>query len=175
MQLIHRGHTPRQGNLSEWKESMNRFDRGPAVLAILVVMAAALSHYPARPTFAQDAAPGTGASKDPKEIRITAKKYEYDPAVITVSQGEHVKLVITALDHDHGFKIDTFHIDELLKKGEQTTIEFTADTTGTFPFQCSHFCGLGHKGMKGELVVETTAQGSPEEHSDPSAEQFSNR
>jgi hypothetical protein len=83
---------------------MNRFDGSPAVLAILVVTALALSHYPTRLTFAQDAAPGTGVSKGAKEIRMTAKKYEYDPAVITVKEGEHVRLIITALDHDHGFK-----------------------------------------------------------------------
>jgi cytochrome c oxidase subunit II len=154
---------------------MNRFDRSSAVLASLVVTAVAFSHYPARANSAQDAAPGTGVSKDTKEIRMTAKKYEYDPAVITVKEGEHVKLIITALDHDHGFKIDAFHIDQLLKKGESTTIEFTADTTGTFPFQCSHFCGLGHKGMKGELIVEAASHGSTEEHSDASAEHFGNR
>jgi cytochrome c oxidase subunit II len=154
---------------------MNRFDRGPAVLATLVVIAVALSHCPARPTFAQDVAPGTGVSKDTKEIRMTAKKYEYDPAIITVKEGEHVSLVITALDHDHGFKIDALHIDQLLKKGESTTIEFTADTTGTFPFQCSHFCGLGHKGMTGELIVEAALHGSADEQSDASAEHFGNR
>ena len=154
---------------------MNRSDRGTALLAVLVVIAVTLSHYPARPTFAQDAAPGSGVSKDAKEITMTAKKYEYDPAVITVKEGEHVKLIITALDDDHGFKIDGLHIDQLLKKGEPTTIEFTADATGTFPFQCSHFCGLGHKGMKGELIVEAASQGSPEEHSDASAEHFGNR
>jgi cytochrome c oxidase subunit 2 len=42
----------------------------------------------------------------------------------------------------------------LLKKGEATPVEFIADRAGTFPFECSHFCGLGHKKMKGELVVE---------------------
>ena len=153
---------------------MNRFDRSPAVLAILVVIAVALSQYPARANFAQDTAPGAGVSKDTKEIRMTAKKYEYDPAVITVKEGEHVRLIITALDHDHGFKIDAYHIDELLKKGEQGMIEFTANESGTFPFQCSHFCGLGHKGMKGELIVERVSQESPEERPDASA-QFSNR
>jgi cytochrome c oxidase subunit 2 len=154
---------------------MNRFDRGPAVLAILVVIAVAFSHCPARANSAQDAAPGTGVSKDTKEIRMTAKKYEYDPAVITVKEGEHVSLIITALDHDHGFKIDALHIDQLLKKGEPTTIEFTADTSGTFPFQCSHFCGLGHKGMKGELIVEAASHGSADEHSDASPERFGSR
>jgi cytochrome c oxidase subunit 2 len=149
---------------------MNRLDRGPVVLAVLIVIAVTLSHYPSWSASKQDV-----GRKDTKEIRITAKKYEYDPAVITVKQDEHVKMVITAIDHDHGFKIDTFHIDQLLKKGEPTTIEFTADTIGTFPFQCSHFCGLGHKGMKGELIVEAPSKESPEEHSDASGEHFSNR
>jgi hypothetical protein len=42
----------------------------------------------------------------------------------------------------------------LLKKGETTTIEFIAQTHGTYPFRCCHKCGLGHSGMKGELIVE---------------------
>ena len=88
------------------------------------------------------------------EINVTAKKYAFDPNPIRVKKGDHVKLVITALDHDHGFKLEAFHIDQLLKKGEATTVEFTADQAGTFPFQCSHLCGMGHKKMKGELVVE---------------------
>ena len=94
------------------------------------------------------------AQTTPNEIKITAKKYEFNPSAIKVKQGDHVRLVVTALDHDHGFKLEAFSIDQLLKKGEAVTIEFTADKAGTFPFECSHFCGLGHKRMKGELVVE---------------------
>ncbi len=88
------------------------------------------------------------------EIQVTAKKYEFSPSTITVKKGEQVKLVITALDHEHGFKLEAFKIEKLLPKGSPTTIEFTADKAGTFPFQCSHFCGLGHNKMKGQLLVE---------------------
>src|SRR5579862_5189476 len=153
---------------------MNRSDRDPAVLAVLFVIVLALSRYPTPAALTYSSGPGAGVNEDATEIVITAKKYGCDPEVITVTQDEHVKLLITALDHDHGFKIDAFHIDQLLKKGEPTTIEFTPDMTGTFPFQCSHFCGPGHKGMKGELIVEAASEGLPEEHSDASAELFSN-
>ncbi len=88
------------------------------------------------------------------EIKVTAKKYQFNPNVITVKKGQQVKLIITALDHDHGFKLEAFNIDQKLKKGDPATIEFTADKAGTFPFQCSTFCGLGHGKMKGKLVVE---------------------
>ena len=79
--------------------------------------------------------------------------------------------VLTAIDHDHGFKIATYpdgaesngtpglvftSVQDclLLKKGETTTIEFIAQKHGTYPFRCCHKCGLGHSGMKGELIVE---------------------
>jgi len=93
-------------------------------------------------------------AQDTGEIKVTAKKYAFEPAQIHVKKGDHVRLLITAVDHDHGFKLEAFHVDQKLKKGETATVEFTADQAGTFPFECSKFCGLGHKNMKGELVVE---------------------
>jgi cytochrome c oxidase subunit II len=89
-----------------------------------------------------------------REFKMTAKKYKFDPAVITVKQGEKVRLIITALDRDHGFKLDEYGINQKLEKGHPTIIEFTADKPGTFVFRCSEFCGLGHLKMKGKLVVE---------------------
>jgi len=41
-----------------------------------------------------------------------------------------------------------------LKKGETTTIEFLAYTPGTYTFKCCHTRGLGHRGMKGQIIVE---------------------
>ena len=105
-------------------------------------------------TLALNAPPVGTAAAEETAIKMTAKKYAFDPSVIKVKKDDHVKLVITALDHDHGFKLEAFHVDQLLKKGEATTIEFTADQSGTFPFECSHFCGMGHRKMKGELTVE---------------------
>ncbi|HEY2013628.1 MAG TPA: cupredoxin domain-containing protein [Bryobacteraceae bacterium] len=96
----------------------------------------------------------TAVAQTDGAIQVTARKYEFQPDVIKVRTGEHVKLVITAVDHDHGFKIEAFHVEQKLPKGEPVTVEFTADRAGTFPIQCSVFCGLGHKKMKGQLVVE---------------------
>ena len=88
------------------------------------------------------------------EIQMTAKKYEFTPSTIRVKAGEHVKLTITATDHEHGIKIDALHINEKLPKGKPVSIEFTPMQAGTFPFECSHFCGFGHGKMKGQLIVE---------------------
>lgn len=104
-------------------------------------------------------------------IEVTAKKYEYSPAPIHVKSGTKIQLKITATDHDHGFSIVTVSDGAdsnaaaglvftspqecwQLKKGETTTIEFLAQTPGTYSFKCCHTCGLGHRGMKGLLVVD---------------------
>jgi cytochrome c oxidase subunit II len=88
------------------------------------------------------------------EFELTAVKYNFTPSVIKVKKGDRVKLVITAGDREHGFKLAAFHIDQRLPKGEAVIVEFTADRTGAFPFQCSVFCGFGHKKMTGQLLVE---------------------
>jgi cytochrome c oxidase subunit 2 len=98
--------------------------------------------------------PGPGQAPAVHEIQMTARKYKFDPDVITVKKGEVVRLIITALDRRHGFKLQEFGIDQVLLKGAPTTVEFTADKVGTFEFKCSVFCGFGHGKMKGKLVVE---------------------
>jgi cytochrome c oxidase subunit II len=104
-------------------------------------------------------------------IQVTAKKYEYSPAPIHVKSGRKIQLQIMATDHDHGFSIVTVPDGAdsngtaglvftspaecwQLKKGETTTIEFLAQTPGTYSFKCCHTCGLGHRGMKGVLIVD---------------------
>jgi cytochrome c oxidase subunit 2 len=99
-------------------------------------------------------AAGQAAPASVREITMTAKNYEFDPAVITVKKGEKVRLIITATDRDHGIKIAGYDINQVLKKGDPTTVEFTAEKAGTFEFKCSVFCGMGHGKMKGKLVVE---------------------
>lgn len=123
----------------------------------VLILAASLSFVASPHVFAQENAPAAGAES---EIQVTAKKYEFQPDVVNVKQGDHVKLVITARDHDHGFKLKAYNINRHLKKGVPTTIQFTADQAGTFPFECSVFCGLGHPHMKGKLVVEPAAASS---------------
>lgn len=124
---------------------MNRFSYGLfAVVLLSTLEARALAQTGSAP----------GARPEARVIQVTAKKFEFNPNVIRVKKGEPVKLIITALDRDHGFKCDAFHINRKLKKGNPTTIEFIADRAGTFPFHCSDFCGMGHHRMKGKVVVE---------------------
>jgi cytochrome c oxidase subunit 2 len=100
---------------------------------------------------AKDAGTGVQAVH---EIQMTLRRYEFSPGSLRVRKGERVKLVMAATDHDHGFKLDDFNVNQKIPKGTTVVVEFTADKAGTFQFHCSNVCGLGHRNMKGTLVVE---------------------
>jgi cytochrome c oxidase subunit II len=92
--------------------------------------------------------------EQPREIKITARQFAFDPKSITVQKGKPVILVITSADVDHGFKLEEFGINQKVEAGKTARIAFTPDQSGRFPFRCSVTCGSGHDDMLGELVVE---------------------
>ena len=106
------------------------------------------------------------AAQEVQVIDMTARKYEYSPSPLRVKRGAKVQLRITALDRAHGFKInlspdgsdkksDSNNDDCFkLEKGVPTMVEFVAHTPGNYSFHCCNRCGIGHGGMKGQMVVE---------------------
>ena len=99
---------------------------------------------------------GTAAgvsAAETKVIKMTAEKYHFTPETINVNLGDKVILEITATDTDHGFGLSAFNIDQNLPQGQTVTIEFVADKKGEFTFKCTSFCGWGHFGMGGKLIV----------------------
>jgi cytochrome c oxidase subunit II len=87
-------------------------------------------------------------------IHMTAKKFEYNPSEITVKKGTPVVIEIVSLDRKHGFTIPELNIRMDVKPGEKNVVRFTPDRAGTFNFHCDNFCGEGHEGMAGKLIVE---------------------
>ncbi len=91
---------------------------------------------------------------EPRVIDVVAMRYEFVPSTIEVVQGERVKLVVKSGDGFHGFGIERFAVSKEIPRGETVTIEFTPDVAGEFPILCTEYCGDGHEGMKGQLIVK---------------------
>jgi cytochrome c oxidase subunit 2 len=135
------------------------------IICLFVLAGSPLAANFARPADAAQASQGV------QVIEVTAKKYEYSPVPIRVKLGSKVQLKITSLDRTHGFKINlypdgadakgdpglVFSSPEdcfKIETGTPTVVEFIARTPGTYSFHCCNRCGLGHGGMKGQLIVE---------------------
>lgn len=93
------------------------------------------------------------AAENEQVIRITAKRFEYTPKEISIKKGVPVVLQFTSQDRLHGFTCPGLKIRTDIPPKEVTTLRFTPDQAGTFPFHCDVFCGTGHEGMRGTITV----------------------
>ncbi len=87
-------------------------------------------------------------------IDMTAEHFHFTPDEVKVKQGTLVTIRVKSIDGTHGFKLAAFGIDERIEENETRTIEFYAAERGEYSFRCSHFCGIGHLGMTGKILVE---------------------
>jgi cytochrome c oxidase subunit II len=83
----------------------------------------------------------------PVRVEVTAKRFEFAPAEITVKKGQPTVLVLKDLDVPHGVRFKDLGIDIKAGKGESTEATFTPGKTGDFVGHCSVFCGAGHGKM----------------------------
>lgn len=108
---------------------------------------------------------------DPQERRltITAQKYAFDPPILRVNQGDHLRIRLVAKDVTHGFYLEGYDLDGKVRPEnpsfwvrrpsrkedyqEVEEIEFIANRTGKFRYRCSLTCGYMHPFMQGELIV----------------------
>jgi cytochrome c oxidase subunit II len=105
----------------------------------------------------------TGAAPSSPEaterFEVTASRYKFDPARIEVKQGDVVELELRSADTDHGLAIKAYGVKVAIpKSGQPVEVTFVASRAGTYPIECSEYCGSGHKRMRGELVVTEKAQ-----------------
>jgi heme/copper-type cytochrome/quinol oxidase subunit 2 len=115
--------------------------------------------------------PQRSAEPPPRIIAMTAKDFEFEPAVIHMKVGDKVRLQVISTDRTHGLHISAFPDGAKantppglafifgedcwkLKKGESVPVDIEATEPGTYSFQCCKSCGTGHKRMKGQIVVE---------------------
>jgi cytochrome c oxidase subunit 2 len=94
-----------------------------------------------------------GAARADKVVRITANKFEFEPAEITLKKGEEVILELTTLDRSHGFKVPALGWRVEALPGETVRLRVTPDKQGSFEVTCDVFCGEGHEEMEAKIVV----------------------
>ena len=89
-----------------------------------------------------------------RTFEVTASRFRFEPATLEVAEGDRVVLTLRSADGKHGIAIPEFKVKATIPKGgAPVTVRFVASKAGTFRFECSEYCGSGHRQMKGRLVV----------------------
>lgn len=139
---------------------MNSKKRNQWLLAVGIVAAATLV-----PAFRPTASP----APQRRDFDVVARKYAYDPPILTVNQGDEVHIRFGSKDVVHGFYLEGYDIDALADPGKKQfgfrhpsqtgnytpadEIVFKADKRGKFRYRCSMTCGYMHPFMMGVLIV----------------------
>jgi cytochrome c oxidase subunit II len=93
-------------------------------------------------------------AQEPRVVEISARRFEFAPAEITLRKGERVTLRLRSLDVTHGFFQKALGIDATIEPGKVTEVSLTPPAAGRYLTICDHFCGSGHGNMKMTIVVE---------------------
>lgn len=87
-------------------------------------------------------------------LQVTMRKFQIDPSMIRVKQGENVLLEVSTKDVEHGFEVEDMGIDEPIQPGKPVQIPLDTSKKGEFRVACSIVCGAGHEDMTAAIVVE---------------------
>lgn len=91
-------------------------------------------------------------------VNMTSVRSHFTPDRVKVKVGDkltwHITNVEQAEDATHGFALPGQNVNLSIEPGETTTITFTADKSGVYPFYCTEFCSALHLEMMGYFLVE---------------------
>jgi cytochrome c oxidase subunit 2 len=93
------------------------------------------------------------AQPEPRVIPIVARKFEFEPAQVTLKLGEPVVFELTTADVHMGFDAFGLGLHADIVPGKPVRVPFTPSKVGEFDFVCDVFCGSGHEDMGGVIKV----------------------
>lgn len=74
----------------------------------------------------------------PPVVEISAKKFEFAPAAITLKKDEPVTIRLVATDRAHGLLVQPLGIDLDAGPGKPAEVTITPHEAGTFDAICDH-------------------------------------
>jgi len=83
----------------------------------------------------------------PRRVEVTAKRYGFEPAEITLKKDQPVEFVLRSADVPHGIRVRDLNLDIKVSRNTKADVKFTPDKIGNFVGHCSVFCGSGHGHM----------------------------
>lgn len=124
------------------------------VIGIMMMKNQSNSQVAQAPAVAKTSPAVAGMESTAQNVNVEAGSFYYKPNEIRVKKGQTVKITMNSVSMMHDFVIDELNVKmPIVKNGETGTVEFVADTVGTFEYYCS----VGQhraNGQVGKLIVE---------------------
>ena len=76
------------------------------------------------------------------------------PAEVRVPAGRPVTFRLTSIDVTHGFAIARTNVNTMVMPGYVSQLTYTFAAPGEYLMLCHEYCGTGHHGMGGKVIVE---------------------
>lgn len=92
-------------------------------------------------------------AQDATRVQVTAQRFSFSPAELTLKRGTPVTLVLISRDVAHGLRFRELGFEIKVDKGKVAEKTFTPEKIGDFVGHCSVFCGSGHGSMMLTLHV----------------------
>lgn len=106
------------------------------------------------PSLAPEATQEAMNTGDEKQFTIIGQNYSFMPSTIRVHRGDKVTITFQDNGGFHDLVIDKLNVRTArVGQGQSGSLQFTADTVGSFEYYCS-VGSHRDKGMKGTLIVE---------------------
>lgn len=84
---------------------------------------------------------------------VMASMWSFTPA-LHLKSGQTYTIWLSAKDVLHGFSITGQNLNIMAAPGHAYGIRLTPDRPGTYLIICNEYCGIGHQGMTGKIIVE---------------------
>ncbi len=87
-------------------------------------------------------------------VTVVALTFAFLPAEFRVPAGQPVTFRLTSIDVVHGFQIVGTNANTMVVPGYVSQFTTTFEEPGEYLIVCNEYCGAGHHGMYGKLIVE---------------------
>lgn len=94
------------------------------------------------------------ALSEERVVPIVARRFVFLPNEIVLKRGQPVVFELSAPEVVMGFSIPALKLRTDIIPGQVARLRLVPEREGTFDFLCDIFCGDGHEGMNGRLIVE---------------------
>lgn len=84
---------------------------------------------------------------------LMARMWSFGPT-IHLTAGQPYTIWMSAKDVLHGFSLAGQNLNIMVAPGHAYGMRVTPQERGTYLIFCNEYCGLGHQGMTGKIIVE---------------------